>query len=39
MLTYFASFSSKDPSILECAWLEVLERDQWATMEEIAEVI
>ncbi|KAF3321975.1 ribonuclease II [Carex littledalei] len=28
-----------DPSILECAWMEVLERNQWATMEEIAEIM
>ncbi|KAJ1686518.1 hypothetical protein LUZ63_017908 [Rhynchospora breviuscula] len=28
-----------DPSILECAWLEVLEENQWVTVEEIAQII
>ncbi|KAJ3668963.1 hypothetical protein LUZ60_010913 [Juncus effusus] len=28
-----------DPTIVECAWLELLEKNEWVTIEEVAEII
>lgn len=37
-INIFTMFLSKDPSILECAWVELLENNKSVTAEELAEV-